>query len=110
MPGLRLWLLGPSHFELDDQPVDLQRRKVLALLVYLAVTSEAHPRDSLATLLWPELDQSAARTALRRDLSVLSDSIARRFFLQEEATSAKAADSTSNGRTLISSSFRTRAR
>ena len=72
MPGLRLRLLGPSHLELDDQPVDLQRRKVLALLVYLAVTSEAHPRDSLATLLWPELDQSAARTALRRDLSVLN--------------------------------------
>jgi DNA-binding SARP family transcriptional activator/predicted ATPase len=72
MPGLRLWLFGPSHFELDDQPVELQRRKVLALLVYLAVTDEAHSRDSLATLLWPEANQSTARTALRRDLSALN--------------------------------------
>jgi DNA-binding SARP family transcriptional activator/predicted ATPase len=75
MPGIRLLLLGPSHFELDDQPVDLQRRKVLALLVYLAVTNDAHPRDSLATLLWPDLDQSAARTALRRDLSALNKAL-----------------------------------
>jgi len=72
MSDLRLWLLGPPRIEYQDQPVDLQRRKVLALLVYLAVTGEAHRRDSLATLLWPEADQSAARTALRRDLSALN--------------------------------------
>jgi DNA-binding SARP family transcriptional activator/predicted ATPase len=72
MLALGLWLLGPPHVELDGQPVDLQRRKVLALLAYLAVTGEAHRRDSLATLLYPDADQTAARTALRRDLSALN--------------------------------------
>ena len=72
MDGLKLWLLGQPRIELDGEPIELQRRKALALLVYLAVTGEAQRRDSLATLFWPEADQSSARTALRRDLSELN--------------------------------------
>ena len=72
MTGLKLWLLGQPRVELDDAPIELRRRKALALLVYLAVTREAQRRDSLATLFWPEADQSSARTALRRDLSELN--------------------------------------
>jgi hypothetical protein len=37
--------------EVDDQIVEIQRRKVLGLLVYLAVTRQIHQRDTLATLL-----------------------------------------------------------
>jgi len=47
----------------------------VALLAYLAVTGGSHSRDSLATLLWPEYDQSRARAALRRTLSELNSTL-----------------------------------
>jgi predicted ATPase len=46
-------------------------RKAIALLAYLVVSGETHTRDTLAALLWPDSDQSRARAALRRTLSVL---------------------------------------
>ena len=69
MARLKLYLLGPPQAELEDSPVKIQRRKVLALLVYLAMTGEAQRRDTLATLLWPDASQSQARAALTRHLS-----------------------------------------
>ena len=64
MARLHLYLLGPPQAELEDSPVDIQRRKVWALLVYLAVTGQPQRRDTLATLLWPDSSQSEARAAL----------------------------------------------
>jgi adenylate cyclase len=49
----------------------LDRRKGIALLAYLAVTSESHRRDSLVNLLWPEYDRPRGRSALRRTLYAL---------------------------------------
>ncbi|HEX5837526.1 MAG TPA: BTAD domain-containing putative transcriptional regulator [Anaerolineales bacterium] len=49
----------------------IQRRKDLALLIYLVVTSQPHSRDTLANLLWPDLNQSDARSNLRKSLSRL---------------------------------------
>lgn len=57
--------------ELDRRPLVTDTRKATALIAYLAVTRQAHTRDAIATLLWPELDQTRARAALRRTLSVL---------------------------------------
>jgi predicted ATPase/DNA-binding SARP family transcriptional activator len=75
MADLRLYFLGPPRVELAGAPVDLQRRKALALLIYLAVSGQPHSRDALATLFWPNLDQQRARTNLRRDLAVLNTSL-----------------------------------
>lgn len=61
MSCLSLSLLGPPRLEMDGEPVQIGRRKALALLVYLAVTKRLHSRDALATLFWPEYDQSSAR-------------------------------------------------
>ncbi|MFN2220234.1 MAG: SARP family transcriptional regulator, partial [Anaerolineae bacterium] len=72
MPRLSLRFLGPPLIELDGQPVHLGRHKAVALLAYLALTRQPHSRDALATLLWPELDQSHARGQLRRTLSLLN--------------------------------------
>jgi ABC-type transport system substrate-binding protein len=72
MPQLTLRLLGPPQVELDGQALHISRRKALALLAYLAVTRHAHQRDALATLFWPEHDQSSARAELRRTLSQLN--------------------------------------
>ena len=49
----------------------VQRRKDLALLIYLSVTSQPHSRDTLATLLWQEESQVTARSNLRKSLSRL---------------------------------------
>ncbi len=47
----------------------------MALLAYLAVTTKVHSRDSLAALFWADYDQSRARSALRRTLSVLNKAL-----------------------------------
>ena len=76
MSGLKIFLLGPPRVELADSAVDIQRRKALALLVYLAVTGQPHSRDALATLFYPDHSQSRARAYLRRDLAVLNTGLA----------------------------------
>ena len=72
MSKLNLYLLGPPRVEADGAPLELKRRKALALLIYLAGTGEAQQRDSLATLLWPASGQRAARRALTRRVSELN--------------------------------------
>lgn len=62
---LKLLLLGPPRLECEKVPVELERRKAVALLAYLAVTSEPQSRDALATLLWPDKDESQAHAYLR---------------------------------------------
>ena len=71
MSDLSLHLFGPPKLDIDGTLVHIPRRKATALLAYLAVTGQSHSRDALATLLWPENDQSSARAELRRTLSVL---------------------------------------
>jgi len=63
--------LGAPRLEKDGKPVEFDTRKALALLAYLAVTGQSHGRDALAALFWADYDQSRARAALRRTLSVL---------------------------------------
>src|SRR5689334_2570587 len=73
MPQLALFLLGSPRIERNGAPVDIDRRKALALLAYLALTRQRHRRDALATLLWPDQDQTHARGALRRILTTLNN-------------------------------------
>jgi DNA-binding SARP family transcriptional activator/predicted ATPase len=68
---LALHLLGPPHVERDGVPIQVDTRKAIALLAYLAVTGERHRRASLANLLWPEYDRTRGRAALRRTLYTL---------------------------------------
>jgi DNA-binding SARP family transcriptional activator len=71
MDSLKLFLLGTPRIERDGLAVEVDTRKAIALLTYLVMTRQSHTRDALATLLWPEFDQSHARAALRRTLSAL---------------------------------------
>ncbi len=75
MSRLSLYLLGVPRIECDGQPIRLDRRKALALLAYLAVTDESHRRDSLVDLLWPEVDATRGRAALRRTLYALRQAL-----------------------------------
>jgi predicted ATPase/DNA-binding SARP family transcriptional activator len=65
---LSLWLLGPPRIERDGEPVEVDTRKAIALIAYLAVTRQVHSRESLAALLWPEYTQERAFANLRRTL------------------------------------------
>jgi DNA-binding SARP family transcriptional activator/Tfp pilus assembly protein PilF len=64
-------LLGSPRVEHDGGELEVDTRKAIALLAYLAVTRRRQARDSLAGLLWPEYNQTRARAALRRTLSSL---------------------------------------
>jgi len=64
-------LLGAPRVEHAGEAIEVDTRKAIALVAYLAITRRRHARDSLAGLLWPEYNQTRARAALRRTLSSL---------------------------------------
>ena len=68
---LSLQLFGAPVLHRDGNPIPLGRRKAMALLSYLAVTRSRHHRETLAALLWPESDATAAYSALRNVLWIL---------------------------------------
>ncbi len=70
--GTIVRLFGPPRIERDGQVSSVDTRKAFALFAYLAVTGRAQSRDHLAALLWPEANQTRARSALRRTLSALN--------------------------------------
>ncbi|MEE8331208.1 MAG: BTAD domain-containing putative transcriptional regulator [Acidimicrobiia bacterium] len=88
MAGLTINLLGPPVVESDGIPIEVDTRKAVALLAYLAVTGRAETRDSLSVLLWPDNDHSRGRAALRRTLSVLRKALDHRWLVIEGQTVA----------------------
>ncbi len=89
MSRLAVFLLGPPWIELDGVSLELNRRKAMALVAYLAITDHPHSRDALATLLWPDHDQTKARAALRRTLSVLKQLLGEWLEIDRETVSLK---------------------
>jgi DNA-binding SARP family transcriptional activator/pimeloyl-ACP methyl ester carboxylesterase len=71
MAVFRLFLFGAPQLEHNGIFVDIHRRKTMALLAYLAATGKLHTREALATMFWPEHDQTGALANLRRELSRL---------------------------------------
>lgn len=68
MTRLEIQLFGFPSARLDGRAVDLNLRKGLALLAYVADAHGPVGRDHVAALLWPEADMEAARGRLRRTL------------------------------------------
>ena len=64
-------LLGPVEVEVDGKPLQVDTRKAVALLAYLAGTARPSDREHLVDLLWPGYDQDRGRATLRRTLSAL---------------------------------------
>ena len=81
--GLAITVLGDVDIRVDGKPIDVDTRKALALVAYLAVTGTSASRDTLASLLWGELDSNRARGALRRTLSVLRKALGNRWLAVE---------------------------
>ncbi|HJT59858.1 MAG TPA: BTAD domain-containing putative transcriptional regulator [Ktedonobacteraceae bacterium] len=72
MAAINLYLFGLPRIVYQGRAIEVVRRKALALMAYLALTSLPQSRDVLATLLWPDLDQERARAALRSTLPALT--------------------------------------
>ncbi|MDH3675470.1 MAG: SARP family transcriptional regulator, partial [Anaerolineae bacterium] len=88
--GLRLTLLGkPQVTEYDAPITGFISAKAEALLYYLAVTREAHSRDVLASLLWGEMTQTAARKNLTKVLSNLRRLVGGYFVIDHHAAAFK---------------------
>jgi DNA-binding SARP family transcriptional activator len=67
--------LGSPRVELDGQAIEVDTRKAIALLAYLVIDPQAHQREALSALLWPDADESHARASLRRTLSALNKAL-----------------------------------
>jgi predicted ATPase/DNA-binding SARP family transcriptional activator len=72
---LSLRLLGAPQIERQGTAVEVDTRKAIALVAYLAIEPQAHRRESLSTLLWPNADEQHSRAALRRTLSTLKKAL-----------------------------------
>ena len=78
MTGLRVELLGPPQVEVDDDPLQVDTRKAVAVLARLVVDGTQR-RDALTSWLWPSSDGTRARAALRRTLSALNKGLDARW-------------------------------
>jgi predicted ATPase/DNA-binding SARP family transcriptional activator len=75
MSQLDIHLFGSPRISYNGEAIEIDTRKAVAMLAYLAVTGQRHSRDSLAALLWPEYDHRRGRAALRRTLSALKSAV-----------------------------------
>lgn len=71
---LKANLLGPPEVSIEGSPVQVDTRKAIALLAYLAVERSA-TRDTVAALLWSESSSERARATFRRTLSALRSAV-----------------------------------
>ena len=72
---LRLEVLGPFSIARDG-PLTLRNKKAQALAAFLALNPGLHARERLATLLWPDSSEEAARQSLRQCVSTLRRDLA----------------------------------
>ncbi|MGZ9166107.1 MAG: AfsR/SARP family transcriptional regulator, partial [Anaerolineales bacterium] len=98
---LALHLLGPPKLELDNAPVVTDRRKALALLVYLTVNREQYRREYLSALLWPEYDQTKAFANLRHALWETQQAIGDGWILADRETVGLIPDADHSGRRVV---------
>ncbi|MHC1771835.1 MAG: BTAD domain-containing putative transcriptional regulator [Flexilinea sp.] len=68
MTNLKLFWLGLPIIECDNTAIHMETRKATALLAFLGLSSAPPSRESVATLFWPEFDQTHALANLRRTL------------------------------------------
>ena len=86
MPAINLYLFGSPHIVYQGRVIEVARRKAVALVTYLALADQPQSRDTLATLLWPDLDQERARAALRSTLPALSSLFPESWLMTDRQT------------------------
>lgn len=68
---MQLHVFGVPEAERAGMIYPIPRVKPLALLAYLAIEGGAHPRERLAALLWPGMDEQSGRANLRTTLAIV---------------------------------------
>ena len=92
MAHLTIRLLGGLEVHLNGAAVAIDNRKAMALLAYLACAPGPHPRDWLATFLWPEENAATCRANLRYSLWRLTDTVGKLWFTADRESIALSAD------------------
>jgi DNA-binding SARP family transcriptional activator len=89
MSKLEIHLLGQFNVLKDQEPIEIPSRPAQSLLAHLVMSSgTAHRREKLAGLLWPEADESNARSNLRHALWRLRKAIGDEYFLADKISIA----------------------
>ncbi len=86
MAAINLYLFGLPRIVYQGRAIEVERRKAVALMTYLALADQPQSRDTLATLLWPDLDQEHARAALRSTLPSLSSLVPESWLTADRQT------------------------
>ncbi len=86
MAQLHISLLGTPQLQLDDAPIELERRKALALFVYLLVNKIAYSREALATFFFPDVDLSRGLAYLRNTLWTINKTLGDSWLIVERDT------------------------
>ncbi|HZD25452.1 MAG TPA: BTAD domain-containing putative transcriptional regulator, partial [Alphaproteobacteria bacterium] len=86
---LRIKLLGGLGISRGGTPLSgFVSSKATALLAYLAISAEPHPREALAGLFWGESTEEDARASLRVVLSNLRRTLGREFLATDRISVA----------------------
>lgn len=91
-PPLDVRLLGRFRVERDGEEVRLPTRESRLLLAYLILHPEAHGRERVAALFWPEVPDASARASLRNALSTLRRELGRQILRADRRTVQLAPD------------------
>ncbi len=78
--SLKLWLFGSPQVELNGKRIELDTRKSVALLAYLAINRQTHSREKLVSLFWPESPTAQAFTSLRKTIWSLKQRLTDSWF------------------------------
>jgi predicted ATPase/DNA-binding SARP family transcriptional activator len=88
----RLYLFGGFRLERDGVEVRLPAQKSKALLAYLALYPQEHPREKLAALFWGDSSDHDARKSLRVAFQHLYKALGKEWFDGDYETVRLAAD------------------
>ena len=86
MDLLKVYLFNVPRFEYQGIILDIPRRKSIALVAYLAFAQQPQSRDTIAALLWPDLNQEHARGALRSTMYSLTKLFSDELFIATRNT------------------------
>lgn len=82
---LEIRFLGKFDVRIDGAPIELPARKAQSLFAYLVMNAGVqHRREKVAGILWPESEESSARSKLRYALWQLRNAIGDQYFLADK--------------------------
>ena len=85
MSQVDIQLFGYPEIRIGGHSVSLSLRKALATLVYVAEANSPVSREAVATMLWPEADETTAHARLRRMLHRMHEHLGTRAIAADRA-------------------------